>query len=140
MEKKQIRRNITPEDLEAANNLRRIWNSKKRDLRLTQEKVANDIGVTQGAISQYMKGTVALGIAVTLSFARILQVSPKEIRKDFRYNVVSNDLTPEAIEFAYKWLSLPKRLRDAVEAHLDSLVEASSPNRPPDDRPHNSTH
>jgi len=128
---KRPNRRITPADQRAANNLKRLWKERKKALGLTQEKVAQefggaDRGRTQGLISQYMTGRIALGPVATLHFARILKCSPQEIRPDLQLSVVSDDLTPEAIRFAYKWLSLPPRFRKDVERHLDGLIEAGA--------------
>lgn len=125
-EMKKYRRNISPQDREAASNLRGIWERKKRDFELTQEKAAEQFGGTQGLISQYLNGTIALGPVAVIKWSRILQVAPKDIRKDFKYSVVSEDLTPRALELAYKWLSLPPRHQNAIEQHLETLLEAVS--------------
>ena len=124
---KRPNRRITPADQRAADNLKRLWKERKKALGLTQEKVAQAFGdKTQGLISQYITGRIALGAVATLRFARVLKCSPQEIRPDIQFSVVSDDLSPEAIRFAYKWLSLPPRFRRDVERHLDSLIEAGA--------------
>lgn len=121
------KRRITPEDKRAADNLKRIWTERRKKLGLTQERVAELFGEkTQGLISQYINGRIALGPVATLRFAHILKCSPQEIRPDMKFSVVSDDLTPDAIRFAYKWLSLPPRFRRDVERHLDGLIEAGA--------------
>lgn len=45
---------------------------------------------------------------------------------DYQYTVVSDDLTPDAIRFAYKWLSLPPRFRKDVERNVDNLLETGA--------------
>lgn len=122
-----ITRKITSADKIAAENLRRLWDSRKKSLGLTQEKVAaEEFDATQGLISQYLNGNIALGPVAVLRFARVLKCKPQEIRADFKYTVVSDDLTPDAIRFAYKWLSLPPRFRKDVERNVDNLLETGA--------------
>lgn len=86
------RRSITNKDLEAAKNLKRIWDQRKKDggwEHLTQEWAANEYGGTQGLISQYLLGRTAIGPVAVLKFSRILKVTPKQIRPDFDLTTVS---------------------------------------------------
>lgn len=77
------RKPITRENAEAASRLRAIWNEKKRELHLTQERAAEVLGFsTQGAVSQYLNGKAPLNTDATLKFARLLGVSPADIRPE----------------------------------------------------------
>jgi len=71
---------ITDADKDAARRLRAIWESKKQELKLTQLAVANEIGTSQSAISQYLNGTIALNTDAVIVFAKLLQCEPKDIR------------------------------------------------------------
>jgi len=71
---------ITDADKDAAKRLRAIWESKKQELKLTQVTVADEIGTSQSAISQYLNGTIALNTDAVLVFAKLLQCEPKDIR------------------------------------------------------------
>jgi len=71
---------ITDADKDAAKRLRAIWESKKQELKLTQLAVANEIGTSQSAISQYLNGTIALNTDAVIVFAKLLQCEPKDIR------------------------------------------------------------
>ena len=71
---------ITDADKDAAKRLRAIWESKKQELKLTQVTVADEIGTSQSAISQYLNGTIALNTDAVLVFAKLLQCAPKDIR------------------------------------------------------------
>jgi len=124
---KKTRRSITPADLRAADNLRKIWQRRKREWpHLTQEWTAEQFGGTQGLISHYLVGRAALGPVAVLKFSRILKVSPKQIRDDLNLTTVSDDLTPEALEFVYKWLSLPPKFRKDIVQTVDNLLTAGS--------------
>jgi len=71
---------ITDADKDAAKRLRAIWESKKQELKLTQVTVAEEIGTSQSAISQYLNGTIALNTDAVIVFAKLLQCEPKDIR------------------------------------------------------------
>ena len=70
---------ITAADKDAAKRLRAIWESKKQELKLTQVTVADEIGTSQSAISQYLNGTIALNTDAVIVFAKLLQCEPKDI-------------------------------------------------------------
>ena len=73
-------RTITAADKDAARRLLAIWESKKQELKLTQVTVADEIGTSQSAISQYLNGTIALNTDAVIVFAKLLQCEPKDIR------------------------------------------------------------
>lgn len=75
-------RTITPADFAAATRLRAIWNAKKKKLGLTQSNVAEESGISQSAISQYLNGAIALNTDTILYFARILECAPTDIRPE----------------------------------------------------------
>jgi transcriptional regulator with XRE-family HTH domain len=106
--KKKHNRKITPADKEAAARLMAIWNREKKDRGFTQVDAGADLGMSQGAISQYLNADMALGVAATLKFARYLDVQPSEIRPDYDILLtVGTDLSREAIELAYLWQEIP---------------------------------
>lgn len=78
------RRPVTEEKKQLAARLRRIWNAKKKPLGLTQESAGAMMGMTQGAVGQYLNGTTALGELAMLEFARVLKVPPSDIDPTFR--------------------------------------------------------
>ena len=63
----------------AVNNLRRIWNEKKEEMKFTQVQAAEKLGWSQGAISHYLNNITELGPAATIKFANFLGVDPEEI-------------------------------------------------------------
>jgi predicted transcriptional regulator len=68
---------ITDADKDAARRLRAIWVSKKQELKLTQVAIADEIGTSQSAISQYLNGTIELNTDAVIVFAKLLQREPK---------------------------------------------------------------
>ena len=71
---------ITDADKDTARRLLAIWESKKQELKLTQASIAEEIGTSQSAISQYLNGTIALNTDAVIVFAKLLQCEPKDIR------------------------------------------------------------
>lgn len=76
-------REITEGDRQAADNLKRLWDEVKTKRPITQEIAALEMGMSQGAVSQFMLGKVPLGLKATLKFAAFLGVAPEQIRPDF---------------------------------------------------------
>lgn len=67
-------------DLEAAKRLRTLWT--KREEGLTQQRVAERLDITQGAVSQYLHGKIPLNYRAVLAFAAELDCEPAAIRAD----------------------------------------------------------
>ena len=84
--KKAMRRNITPEDLRAAERLQSIWARKRSELKLTQESAADRLGITQGGFNQYLHGKIALNARMVFLVSKLLEVHPSEIRDDFDFS------------------------------------------------------
>lgn len=77
------RKPLSGEDMAAARALRRLWDDRKTDLKLTQDKAAEQMGfATQGAVSHYLNGYTPLNTDAVLKFAALLQVPPSAIRPD----------------------------------------------------------
>jgi transcriptional regulator with XRE-family HTH domain len=110
-----MERTITPEDLAAAARLKALWEQKQKERGFTQETAADELGITQGAVSQYINGGIALGIAATIKFARFLGCEPSEIRPDYEHLLVVG-LSREAIELAEAWeTSTDTRLKKYIQ-------------------------
>lgn len=72
----------TPADVAAATRLKAVWDEKARAIGITQEKLANELGITQGAISQYLNGKIPMNYRTLKVFAGALGVEDTEIRND----------------------------------------------------------
>lgn len=68
---------------EATQRLRAAWDSKKKDLKLTQEIAAELMGFeTQSTVSHYLNGKAPLNTDAALKFAVLLRVKPEDLRPD----------------------------------------------------------
>lgn len=70
----ETKKSLTTEQLDDAKRLKALYESKKKDLGVTQYTIADELGITQGAVGHYLTGRNALNVDVASGFARILQV------------------------------------------------------------------
>lgn len=72
--KEQTRRNLTEPELASAARLKAIYDRKKRQLGLSQEKLGEQLGgISQSAVGQYLNGKIPMSLTVKLQFARALK-------------------------------------------------------------------
>lgn len=73
------KKSLTTEQLADAARLKALYESKKKELKITQYTIADSLGISQGAVGHYMNGRIALNVPVVTELARLLQVSVSEI-------------------------------------------------------------
>ncbi|CND88290.1 XRE family transcriptional regulator [Yersinia nurmii] len=66
---------LTPEQIEDAMRLKSLYEAKKKSLHITQQGIADDLDVSQGAIGHYLNGRNPLNTKVAAAFAKHLQVA-----------------------------------------------------------------
>lgn len=76
MEDKKVSSNI------AVENLKRIWNIRKREMDITQVEAAEKLNWTQGAFSQYLNAITEMSPQTIIKLANFLDVDPIEIDPD----------------------------------------------------------
>lgn len=105
----ETKKTLTTEQLEDAQRLKALYESKKKALGVTQYTIADDLGITQGAVGHYLNGRNALNVDVASGFARILQVSISEFSPSIAAKVASQaeSLSGDTLEYAGK-------LRDGI--------------------------
>lgn len=81
MKKDSRRLPLSEWQLQDSARLKSLFQAKRGELKLTQEKLAADLGdgVTQGAVSHFMNGRTALSVNAVVVFARALGVPVSEI-------------------------------------------------------------
>ena len=60
-------------------NLRKIWDSKKIEMEVTQTEAAGKLGWSQGAFAQYVNGLTAMSPQTIIKLANFLSVDPRDI-------------------------------------------------------------
>lgn len=73
---------LSPADIAASKRLRAAWDARARERGLTQDKMAELLGGTQGLVSHYLNQRAALNYRVLMTFAKALDVEPTDIRDD----------------------------------------------------------
>lgn len=141
MKKERI---FTQAETEAAERLKKIWESKKRELSLTQEKVAQlcDWG-NQSAFGAYLHARVQLNTESVLKLAKVLQVHPTEIMPEIAALLPNNQsintdntdvtaqaqakdgLTDEAMMFARAFQDLPPEQRAVLESTAKAFMDST---------------
>jgi len=90
----------------AVNNLRKIWEQKKAEMKFTQVKAAKELDWTQGAISHYLNGITELGPAAVIKFANFLGVDPLDIDP----KVIAHLPNTQAIKITYSTANFNKTI------------------------------
>lgn len=90
-----LKRTLTTEQLADAARLKALYESKKKQIGITQEKIADELDITQSAVGHYLNGRNALNLSAASIFAKILQVkiedfSPSLAREASRLANVTN--------------------------------------------------
>jgi transcriptional regulator with XRE-family HTH domain len=75
---------LNKSEIEVSKRLNRIWHAKKKQLGLSQERAAEIYGCSQGNISQYLNGKIPLNTDAIYKFAKMLCVSPSEIKPELK--------------------------------------------------------
>ncbi|WP_438307273.1 LexA family transcriptional regulator [Pseudomonas guariconensis] len=70
-----MKKPLPPDRKEECQRLKAIFDGKKKELKLTQEKLAHLLGINQSSVSHYLNGVNPLNASVAAAFAKILGVS-----------------------------------------------------------------
>lgn len=107
------KRHLTARQQQAQQNLRAIWDAKKKELGLTQEIAADLLGwSSQGSVASYLNGRIPLNTDAIAKFSRLLQVDPLEIDPGFD-QVLSTNLDEASPEGGLV-LPLPVHVRQLI--------------------------
>ena len=86
--------------------------------KITQTQLADDIGISRSAISDWKKGKGKP------SFETLKKISKRlDISIDYLAFGVENNLSPEDTELLKRFHSIPAELHDRVFAYMDGLSE-----------------
>lgn len=91
---------LSPEQIEDSKRLKAIFMAKKKELKLSQESLAHELGVVQSAVSAVLNGVNAITVNNAPVYARILKVPISEfsptIARDIE--VMTASLKPDSFE------------------------------------------
>ncbi|KGA24932.1 repressor [Pectobacterium brasiliense] len=85
----ETKKTLTREQLEAARKLKALYQSKKKELNVTQYTIADELGISQGAVGHYLNGRIALNVPVASGFSRILQIPISEFSPELARDAAS---------------------------------------------------
>lgn len=111
-------------------NFKRLWKQRKQELDITQKTAAEQLGMTQGAFSQYLNGHTEMNEKAVMKLAKFLNVRPEEIDKSFKDKMVKTPTpTPiEAVPITYLTTDAKTKIKkrylpDVFQGHdVDSVV------------------
>jgi len=103
-------------------NLKKVWNEKKRILDITQKTAAEQLGITQGAFSQYLNGHCPLNEKATMKIAKFLGVHPEVIDPNFKDNV--------NIIKRYQWKAVVSHTSSDAHKKVGELIESKFDEQP----------
>lgn len=95
------RRELTDSEKAIALSLRAIWDSKKKELGLSQMKAAHDMGFSsQATVSQFLRGFIPLNTDAKLKFSKLLGVPVTDFDPAFSENAQAIASESAVKEFA----------------------------------------
>lgn len=114
----------TPEDVAAAWRLKELWKHRASGLGLTQTKMAEELGITQGAVSQYLNGRIPMNYRTLKTFCLALGVEDTDIRSDLPEQQFNTPSTPsnEYVEV----MALPQAVGLAAGPLADEYAQANA--------------
>lgn len=124
-----VTRRLTPQQISAAERLKGIFIERKSELSLTQQKVADIMGVTQGAVYQWLNGKTPIGYKALVGFAKILQCEPELIFPELcaEFGGHLEQVMEKSEDYKFEWKSNSNikrsRTRQRLEALCDKLRE-----------------
>lgn len=122
------RRPLTADEIVWKDNLKAIYSRKKKELGLTQEKLADLCGwKTQASVSNYMNGVIPLNTDAKLKLAKALQVSVSEIDVKMSGSDFGGSIPTNAEEFFAKYgeylENLPMKEQMRVVGRIEAIVD-----------------
>lgn len=114
------------QDIASAAKLKAIWSERARQRGLTQDKLAQELGITQGAISQYLNGRIPMNYRTLRAFTDALGIAETDIRSDLPEQQLNAPSSPT--EEYLEVLALPQSVglkvgQDAEEYARDNAIK-----------------
>lgn len=112
---------LSAEEQAAAVRLKAIWDSKKKPLKLTQQRFADTQGWTQSNVNHYLNGRAPLNRSAVLLFATALKVDPKTIYPELFSNIILCSTNPDD-EFMILWEQCSPSQREALKMMMKTFL------------------
>lgn len=116
---------LTAAEKAEARKLKALFNAKKLELHLTQEKLGALLGTTQGGISHYLNGRMRISDYTLLRFAHYLQIDPETVRPGVLARLPAfsgpTGMSDRARLFAAEFDELPEEDQDLLVSLLSRV-------------------
>lgn len=126
------RRELTKDEVKAAQNLRALWDASHKRLGLTQDKAAQALDMTQGAVNHFLNGKVPLNYENIHKFAKLLKVTPERISPELCGTILisieqtiaaaADPISEERIAYGKAYSRLDQLLDEISYAHKHKTI------------------
>ncbi|MDU2939109.1 MAG: LexA family transcriptional regulator [Enterobacteriaceae bacterium] len=99
---------LSEEQLNDAARLKALYESKKKDLGITQQDIADELNITQSAVGHYLNGRNALNVSSALMFAKLLGVQIKDFSPHLAKELELMHAAAENVQFLGSYQKSPK--------------------------------
>lgn len=123
-----ITRKLTEEDAKASKRLKAHWNAKKGELGLTQNQIAETLGITQGMFSLMLNGHVAIPKYLLLRISKILKINPSTIDPSVEEDLI--EVQDKVSKTAPMYIQIPILFTLDNNRPKDKFVEVSIKSAP----------
>jgi transcriptional regulator with XRE-family HTH domain len=122
---------LTPPERAEARRLKAQFTANKARLGLTQEKLGELMGTTQGAISHWLNGRARISDVTLLRFAHYLEFDPEDVRPGIigRMPYVNDPIgvSDRALRLAREFDDLPEQDQDLLISLLQRVRASTLP-------------
>lgn len=100
------------------NQLKAIFVQKQKELDLSQEKAAEKLKMSQGAVGHYLNGRRRLNIKIALKFSELLRIPVSSFSPRLQNEIDQGD--KDTAEYVKFYELAPKNVQDSVREILKS--------------------
>lgn len=125
----------TPESVAEALRLRPFWEAAKRDLGLTQVKLAALLGVGQSSVNRWISGEQPIPTERLMELAALLHFDPIDVRPEcsrFIRPLRDLSISESAAILGGMYDKMDEQSKTAVETVVRTLFDASKKPRSPE--------
>lgn len=115
---KDRKKPLSAEQAAACRRLRKLWDARRDELGLTQDKAAEALGVTQGAVGNMLNGRLAISLRALAIWGRLLKAKPSEINPQFAKHFLGADDHTDA-----DWVDITARKQAVALGHGTEVDE-----------------
>jgi len=110
------RRALTKSESNAARRLKSAFDANKKRLGLTQDKVAIELEMTQGAFSHYLNGQIPLNLEIIFKVCNLIDIDPNKI-----YPEKVSDIVAANSKIDRLYSKLTEKQRELVINYMEDM-------------------